>query len=81
MAEATVIRQLARLIDYDASKVPLDAMNAVLGWIDKIDLGQPLEPVPAQNFADRFKEIQVALLDDLPKWRALVRELIALEYQ
>ena len=78
-AEAKVIRQLARLIDPGPGKLQ-DQLDSVLGWIDKIDLGNPLEQkVIAENFANRFQEIQVLIRDDLPRWRALVKDLIAQE--
>ena len=77
--EAEIIRQLARLIDSSPSKLQAQ-LDSVLGWIDKIDLGNPLEQKTiAENFANRFQDIQVTLRDDLPRWRSLVKNLIAQE--
>ncbi len=77
MNEATIIRKLARLVYYSSSHVPEEHMDAILGWLDKIDMGQRLEQeVIAKNFTDSIRKIQEAIQIDLPSWREWVKALV-----
>ncbi len=50
------------------SKIHLGLIDAIVAWVDKVDSGVAIDsPDVAANFGNSVRELQAALLAELPK--------------